>query len=95
MEMELQKGTSTKAVVKRNQNSLLKSVLIITLLLSFTVHLTGGYWIFKEMAPRPLEVTSEKGEVILTKESIVGGQAVFQKYGLMDYVWDLTIQLRL
>lgn len=85
MEMELQKGTSTKAVVKRNRNSLLKSVLIITLLLSFTVLLTGGYWIFKEMAPRPLEVTSEKGEVILTKESIVGGQAVFQKYGLMDY----------
>ncbi|MCM3571604.1 nitric-oxide reductase large subunit [Mesobacillus subterraneus] len=83
--MELQHGTSTKAVVKKNRNSLLKSVLIITLLLSFTVLLTGGYWIFKDMAPRPLEVTSAKGEVILTKESIMGGQAVFQKYGLMDY----------
>ncbi|WP_079509501.1 nitric-oxide reductase large subunit [Mesobacillus jeotgali] len=83
--MEIQQGTSTKAVVKKNRNSLLKSVLIITLLLSFTVLLTGGYWIFKEMAPRPLEVISEKGELILTKESIVGGQAVFQKYGLMDY----------
>jgi nitric oxide reductase subunit B len=83
--MELQHGTSTKAVVKKNRNSLLKSVLIITLLLSFTVLLTGGYWIFKDMAPRPLEVTSEKGEIILTKESIMGGQAVFQKYGLMDY----------
>ncbi|HAQ07390.1 MAG TPA: nitric-oxide reductase large subunit [Bacillus bacterium] len=83
--MELQHGTSTKAVIKKNRNSLLKSVLIITLLASFTVLLTGGYWIFKEMAPRPLEVTSDKGEVILTKDSIVGGQAVFQKYGLMDY----------
>ncbi|MBT2639045.1 cbb3-type cytochrome c oxidase subunit I [Bacillus sp. ISL-39] len=83
--MEIQHGTSTKAVVKKNRNSLLKSVLIITLLLSFTVLLTGGYWIFKDMAPRPLEVTNEKGEVILTKESIMGGQAVFQKYGLMDY----------
>lgn len=83
--MELQHGTSTKTVLKKNTNSLLKSVLIITLLVSFTVLLTGGYWIFKEMAPRPLEVTSEKGEVILTKESIMGGQAVFQKYGLMDY----------
>ncbi|MBT2641991.1 nitric-oxide reductase large subunit [Bacillus sp. ISL-41] len=83
--MEIQRGTSTKAVVKKNRNSLLKSVLIITLLLSFTVLLTGGYWIFKDMAPRPLEVTNEKGEVILTKESIMGGQAVFQKYGLMDY----------
>ncbi|MBT2694216.1 cbb3-type cytochrome c oxidase subunit I [Bacillus sp. ISL-55] len=83
--MEIQHGTSKKAVVKKNTNSLLKSVLIITLLLSFTVLLTGGYWIFKDMAPRPLEVASEKGEIILTKESIMGGQAVFQKYGLMDY----------
>lgn len=83
--MEIQHGTSKKTVVKKNTNSLLKSVLIITLLLSFTVLLTGGYWIFKDMAPRPLEVTSEKGEIILTKEGIMGGQAVFQKYGLMDY----------
>ncbi|KIY22221.1 MULTISPECIES: nitric-oxide reductase large subunit [Mesobacillus] len=83
--MEIQRGTSTKAVVKKNRNSLLKSVLIFTLLVSFTVLLTGGYWIFKEMAPRPLEVTSENGDVIFTKDSIVGGQAVFQKYGLMDY----------
>ncbi|MDP4171722.1 MAG: cbb3-type cytochrome c oxidase subunit I, partial [Bacillota bacterium] len=83
--MEIQRGTSTSKVVKANKNALLKSILIITILLSFTVLLGGGYWIFKEQAPRPVEVTNQKGDVLLTKKSIMGGQAVFQKYGLMDY----------
>jgi hypothetical protein len=84
-EMEIQRGTKTTKVVKTNRNALLKSIFILTILLSFTVLLVGGYWIFKEQAPRPLEVTNEKGEVLFTKDSIMGGQAVFQKYGLMDY----------
>lgn len=67
------------------KNSLLKSILIFTILASFTVLLVGGYGIFKNLAPRPLEATSPSGEVVMTKDSIVGGQAVFQKYGLMDY----------
>jgi nitric oxide reductase subunit B len=83
--MEIQRGTSTKNVLKENKNALLKSILIITILISFTVLLGGGYWIFKEQAPRPLKVTSEKGDVLFTKKTIMGGQAVFQKYGLMDY----------
>jgi nitric oxide reductase subunit B len=84
--MEINRNVRTSKQLKRStQNSFLKSVLIFTLLISFTVLLVGGYWIFKEMAPRPKEVQNEKGEVILTKESIIGGQAVFQKYGLMDY----------
>ncbi len=83
--MEVNRGTPINKVVKRNKNALLKSILIFTIIASFTVLLAGGYWIFKEQAPRPLEITNEKGEVILTKETIMGGQAVFQKYGLMDY----------
>jgi nitric oxide reductase subunit B len=67
------------------KNALLKSILITTCILSFTVLLVGGFWIFKDKAPRPNEITDAKGEVILSKESIMGGQAVFQKYGLMDY----------
>ena len=44
-----------KKAVKENKNALLKSILIITILLTFTVLLGGGYWIFKEQAPRPVE----------------------------------------
>jgi nitric oxide reductase subunit B len=66
-------------------NGLLKSITIITLVLSFTALIVGGVWIFKNQAPTPLEVVTPDGEVIMTKDSIKGGQAVFQKYGLMDY----------
>lgn len=83
--MEIHRGIPMKKAVKQNKNSLLKSILISTILLTFTVLLAGGYWIFKEQAPRPLKVTNEKGDVLFTKESIMGGQAVWQKYGLMEY----------
>ncbi|RBW68367.1 nitric-oxide reductase large subunit [Bacillus taeanensis] len=76
--------TSKKRNIKA-KNGFLKSVLVFTLLASFTVLLLGGYWIFKEMAPRPLEVVNANGEVVTSQAFIKGGQAVFQKYGLMDY----------
>lgn len=63
----------------------LKSVLIFTLILSFTILLIGGYWVFKDQAPRPEQVVNEEGEVLFTKAELIEGQAVFQKYGLMDY----------
>lgn len=66
------------------KNSFIKSILIGVLLLAFTVLLAGGYWIFKSEAPRPL-VKDQSGKVLFTKKSIEGGQAVFQKYALMDY----------
>lgn len=67
------------------KKSLLKQILIITLIASFTVLLAGGFWIYKEQAPRPAEVVGPTGEVITTVDQIKGGQAVYQKYGLMDY----------
>lgn len=70
---------------KTAKNGFLKSILVFTLIVSFSVLLLGGYWIFKGLAPRPLEVTNPKGEVLMTEASISGGQAVFQKYALMDY----------
>ncbi len=69
----------------RTQNSFLKGILITVLLLSFTVLLVGGFWIFKSQAPRPLQIVSEQGNTVTTRAEIEGGQAVFQKYGLMDY----------
>jgi nitric oxide reductase subunit B len=65
--------------------SILKQSLVITIIISFTVLLAGGFWIYKEMAPRPAKVISQNGEVMTTAEKIKGGQAVYQKYGLMDY----------
>ncbi|MDQ0339092.1 nitric oxide reductase subunit B [Caldalkalibacillus uzonensis] len=69
----------------RTRNSFLKSILVFTLIFSFSVLLLGGYWIFESAAPRPAQVVAPDGEVLMTKESIQGGQAVFQKYALMLY----------
>jgi nitric oxide reductase subunit B len=66
------------------KNSFIKSILIGVLLLAVTVLLAGGDGIFKSEAPRPL-VKDQSGKVLFTKKSIEGGQAVFQKYALMDY----------
>lgn len=68
-----------------NQNSMLKSILLCTIVLSFTVLIAGGFWIFKSMAPRPLQLVDSKGSIVSTREQIEGGKAIFQKYGLMDY----------
>jgi len=76
-----------KMSMKNNkaQNSFLKGVLISTLIICFTVLICGGFWIFKSQAPIPLKVVNSQGDVLTTQEQITGGQAVFQKYGLMDY----------
>src|SRR5699024_1383390 len=66
-------------------NGLLKTILIVTLLVAFSALLLGGFWILKNQAPRPTTVKAHDGETVMTKDSIIGGQSVFQKYGLMDY----------
>lgn len=83
MEME-QPMVNQKKYKNQTKNGFIKSILIGVLLLAFTVLLAGGYWIFKSEAPRPL-VKDQSGKVLFTKKSIEGGQAVFQKYALMDY----------
>ncbi|OYD06677.1 nitric-oxide reductase large subunit [Paludifilum halophilum] len=70
---------------QRVRRSLLKQLLILTTILGFTVLLVGGYWVYQSMAPRPEKVVDPSGKVVTTAEQIQGGQAVYQKYGLMDY----------
>jgi len=66
-------------------NKKLKAVLMITLVVGFSILLLGGFWIYQGGAPYPSKVVDQKGEELLTQKQIKGGQAVYQKYGLMDY----------
>lgn len=66
-------------------NRILKHVLLLTMLFAFTIMLVGGKWIFEQKAPIPDRIVGPDGTVLTTKESLLGGQAVYQKYGLMDY----------
>jgi hypothetical protein len=59
-----------KAMKSGAQNSFLKGVLLFVLILSFTGLIVGGFWVFKSMAPRPLEVVDGKGAVVTTQAQI-------------------------
>lgn len=78
-----------KPCLGQKTNSILKQVLIITLIVSFSVLLLGGFAVYKNTAPEPKRIVSQDGQVITTYEQIKGGQAVYQKYGLMD--WGTTL----
>ncbi|GAX91384.1 nitric-oxide reductase large subunit [Effusibacillus lacus] len=73
----------------KKTNSILKQILILTLIVSFSVLLFGGYAIYKNTAPEPERIVTQDGLVLTTYEQIKGGQAVYQKYGLMD--WGTTL----
>ncbi len=60
-------------------------VLVVVLILAVTVIVMGGWKLMAEKPPIPAEVITESGEILFTEDDIRGGQAVFQRYGLMDY----------
>ena len=60
-------------------------LLVVTILLGFTVLLLGGWSIWRSRAPIPAAVMTEDGATLFTAAQIRGGQAVYQKYGLMDW----------
>jgi nitric oxide reductase subunit B len=60
-------------------------VLIATVIAGFSVLLLGGYSIYKNRAPIPGATAAAGGSTLFTADEIRGGQAVYQKYGLMDW----------
>lgn len=60
-------------------------VLVACVVIGFSVLLFGGYAMYRSKAPIPRETRGPDGTVLFTAEEIQGGQAVYQKYGLMDW----------
>ncbi|ADG06795.1 nitric-oxide reductase large subunit [Kyrpidia tusciae] len=65
-------------------SGLWKHILLVVVLLSFTVLLAGGFWIYKEKAPIPTMLGTDH-QPLVSKQDLLHGQQVFQKYDLMDY----------
>lgn len=84
-------GGATAATAPRTAEGpgLWRHALLLTLLFSFTVLLVGGFWVYKSAAPYPDKVAAPGGTVLTTARIIKGGQAVYQKSGLMD--WGSTL----
>ncbi len=58
---------------------------ILVLMIGFTVLMFMGHNTYEYAPPIPDKVTDPSGNVLFTGEDILSGQAVFQRYGLMDY----------
>lgn len=70
-------------------SSRLKFYFVTMLVVSLIVALIGFFYTKKDLPPYPNQVVSEGGETLTTKDEIMAGQQVWQKYGLMDLgsVW--------
>jgi nitric oxide reductase subunit B len=60
-------------------------VLVVTVVACFSVLLFGGWHMFRNRAPIPGVTQAADGTTLFSAEQIRGGQAVYQKYGLMDW----------
>ena len=68
----------------------LKILFVGSIVAAMAIALGGGYFTYEAAPPYPGEVVAEgSGQVLFNKEDILAGQAVWQKYGLMDLgsVW--------
>jgi nitric oxide reductase subunit B len=68
----------------------LKILFVGSILAAIAIALIGGYYTYEAAPPYPGQVVAQAGgEVLFDKENILAGQAVWQKYGLMDLgsVW--------
>ncbi len=67
----------------------LKTAAIVCFIVAMGGLLLGGMFANREAPPYPSRVTGPDGAVLFTKEDILAGQDVFQRYGLMDHgsVW--------
>jgi nitric oxide reductase subunit B len=71
--------------MKLLRNLTIGRVLVVTVIAGFSVLLFGGWHMFRNRAPIPGVTAAEDGTTLFTAEQIRGGQAVYQKYGLMDW----------
>lgn len=63
----------------------LVKVLLAILVIVFSILLVGGWYIFKNEAPRPTKIVDQQGHTLVTKGELISGQAIYEKYGLTDY----------
>lgn len=74
-----------KHSAERAESGLWKHGLLLILLLGFSGLILGGVAVFRSAAPTPQQAVATNGTVLFDQAAIKGGQAIYQKYGLMDY----------
>lgn len=62
----------------------LKVLFLFSLFGAMAITLVGGWFTYEAAPPYPTAVVGPDGELLFTQEDLYAGQAVWQKYGLMD-----------
>jgi nitric oxide reductase subunit B len=62
----------------------LKIAFVFSLFGAALITLVGGYYTYEAAPPYPGQTVSSTGDTLFDKEGLLWGQAVWQKYGLMD-----------
>jgi nitric oxide reductase subunit B len=57
---------------------------ILTYLIGFTVLIVLAYLVYPDQPPLPAKVTAA-GRTLFTRDDVITGMNVFQRYGLMEY----------
>ncbi|WP_460173713.1 cbb3-type cytochrome c oxidase subunit I [Vulcanisaeta sp. JCM 14467] len=57
----------------------------IAAIIAYVVWAGASIYTFTHLPPIPNEIVTTNGKVLFTKEQIIQGKYLFQKYGLMDY----------
>src|SRR5512138_3669743 len=58
---------------------------ILTYLIGFSILGVLAYVVYQEQPPIPDRVVTQDGKTIFTREDILDGMNVFQRYGIMEY----------
>ena len=58
---------------------------ILTYLVGFTILGILAYLTYRDQPPIPQRVVAESGETLFTRDDILDGMNVFQRYGVMEY----------
>ncbi len=61
------------------------TLVLIAAILVYIVYFAGAYYTFTNLPPIPDEVRTEDGRVLFTKDDIIQGKYIVQRYGLQDY----------
>jgi nitric oxide reductase subunit B len=68
-----------------NGKSIWPTVVLVVTILVYAVYGLMTYYTFTHLPPIPYEVITPNGTVLFTREEVIEGKYLFQKYGLMDY----------
>lgn len=69
----------------KGRNSVWTKIVLATAILVYVIYLGLAVYTYYHLPPIPEKVVTQSGEVLFTKQDVIEGKYLVQKYGLLDY----------